>query len=114
MSELARVLGERPIVVARELTKAHQEFLRGTAQELAGAFEVPRGEFTLVVGPAQARPVTLAAPDQVAILAEFRHSTENVGLSRRSAINEVARRYGIPARRVYQMIENEKNRLNSQ
>ncbi|HVO76986.1 MAG TPA: 16S rRNA (cytidine(1402)-2'-O)-methyltransferase [Candidatus Bathyarchaeia archaeon] len=45
------ILGEREMVAARELTKVHEEVLRGTAAELAGHFAktAPRGEFTLLV-----------------------------------------------------------------
>jgi 16S rRNA (cytidine1402-2'-O)-methyltransferase len=45
---------ERPAVLARELTKVHEEVLRGTLGELAArvAAEAPRGEIVLVVGPA--------------------------------------------------------------
>ena len=49
------VLGERPIVVARELTKLHETLHRGTAATLVEEFTArpPRGECTVVVG---ARP----------------------------------------------------------
>ena len=51
----ATVLGERPIVVARELTKLHETLHRGTAATLVEEFSArpPRGECTVVVG---ARP----------------------------------------------------------
>ena len=49
--EAATMFGIRPIVAARELTKVHQEFLRGTAAELAERIFEPRGEYTIVVGP---------------------------------------------------------------
>lgn len=46
------VLGDRPLVVARELTKVHETFHRGTARELAAELRAqpPRGECTIVVG----------------------------------------------------------------
>ncbi len=52
LAEAAEYFGNRPILVARELTKVHQEFLRGTARELVDALGEPRGEFTVIVGPA--------------------------------------------------------------
>jgi len=55
LTDLAAVLGaERPIAIARELTKQHEEILRGTIGEMAAHFAKtePRGEFTLVVGGA--------------------------------------------------------------
>ena len=53
-AELARVLGDRPACLARELTKRHEEVLRGSLSELAAQCEArpPRGECTLVVAGA--------------------------------------------------------------
>jgi 16S rRNA (cytidine1402-2'-O)-methyltransferase len=52
LGDMASILGERPAMVGRELTKLHQELRRGTLHELAEAYQgvVPRGEITLVVG----------------------------------------------------------------
>ncbi len=49
---LAPELGDRPVVVARELTKVHETFHRGSARELAELFHnhPPRGECTIVIG----------------------------------------------------------------
>jgi 16S rRNA (cytidine1402-2'-O)-methyltransferase len=51
---LAELDPARPVAVCRELTKAHEEVVRGSAAELAGWYEgaPPRGEVVLVVGPA--------------------------------------------------------------
>jgi len=48
------VLGERPLCVARELTKLHEEFVRGTVTEVLARFEdhPPRGEITVLIGGA--------------------------------------------------------------
>lgn len=56
LAELAALLPERPVVVARELSKLHEEYWRGTAAELAAALaDRPlRGEFVLIVGGAGA------------------------------------------------------------
>ena len=63
---LAAVDPERPVAVARELTKAHEEVVRGPAAELAQRYagESPRGEVVLVVGPAERGPG--AGPDVAA------------------------------------------------
>jgi 16S rRNA (cytidine1402-2'-O)-methyltransferase len=51
LQEAVHIFGTRPIVAARELTKIHQEILRGTASEVLERLGQPRGEFTLIVGP---------------------------------------------------------------
>jgi 16S rRNA (cytidine1402-2'-O)-methyltransferase len=58
LRDLVDVLGpDRPIAVARELTKKFEELMRGTAGEVAAHFErrAPRGEITLVIGPRPGR-----------------------------------------------------------
>jgi 16S rRNA (cytidine1402-2'-O)-methyltransferase len=103
MFEASFILGIRPIVVGRELTKVHQEFLRGTAEELRQAFENPRGEYTVVVGPATVAMTTIA-PSDSAIVDEFCHSTEVLLLQRRMAINALAKKYGLSSKTVYKIV----------
>lgn len=54
LEQMTEFLPTRPIVVARELTKIHEEFLRGTAEEILAIFqqfpEKMRGEFVVLVG----------------------------------------------------------------
>jgi 16S rRNA (cytidine1402-2'-O)-methyltransferase len=107
-------LGNRPIVVGRELTKAHQEFIRGTAEELSEAFDNPRGEYTIVVGPAPGAPDVDTEPSNDVIIAEFCYSTEVAGIQRREAIKAIALKHKIPSRTVYGIIEKAKNMGNDQ
>lgn len=54
LGDVAQVLADRQVAVARELTKLHQEVLRGTAQELLGSIadrDRVKGEITLLIGP---------------------------------------------------------------
>ncbi|HVY45838.1 MAG TPA: 16S rRNA (cytidine(1402)-2'-O)-methyltransferase [Minicystis sp.] len=65
LEELARVMPERRAVVARELTKLHEEAVRGTLAELAGAPREWLGEITLVLGPAVARAAAAPSPEEL-------------------------------------------------
>ena len=102
-------LGARPIMVGRELTKLHQEFLFGTASELAEALATPKGEFTVVVS---ADDISMNSSeieytdDQIA--AEFGHTTESGELSRRAAIAAVANKLRKSPKAVYAAIERAK------
>ena len=60
LAVLACLDAERPVAVCRELTKAHEEVVRGKAAALAERYasEPPRGEVVLVIGPASARPAS--------------------------------------------------------
>ena len=57
LAALASIDPSRPVAVCRELTKVHEEVVRGTAQELAARYAsaAPRGEIVLVVGGAPDR-----------------------------------------------------------
>jgi len=92
--------------VARELTKVHQEFLRGTAREVVDQLGEPRGEFTIMVGPAEiTNDLPLVSVSDQQLAAEFGHNTEHMGLGRREAVSTLARKYRRPAREVYAAIE---------
>ena len=87
------------MVVARELTKLHEEFRRGPLAEVAvWAAEPPKGEMVLVVDGA---PEPGEAEDDrgCAVLAELRPG----GASTRDAADEAARRLGVSRRRAYRL-----------
>jgi 16S rRNA (cytidine1402-2'-O)-methyltransferase len=96
------LFGARQVVVARELTKIHEEFLRGTASEvgsvLAGRAAV-KGEITLLIDGAR-EPEPDDTPLDEAVEACMRE-----GMSRMHAIKAVARRRGLPKREVYRLVD---------
>jgi 16S rRNA (cytidine1402-2'-O)-methyltransferase len=96
LAALAGVSPERPVAVCRELTKTFEEVVRGSASEVAARFtEPPKGEITLVLGPAAARSVEAA--DAVAAVAEL----TGAGLPRKQAASVVSRLTGVPRNRLY-------------
>jgi len=103
LADVDRILGPRPVVVARELTKTHEEFLRGSARqilEVLQARDAVKGEITLLIGKAakhEAAPDTTSIEDAVA-------ACEGEGLSRMDAIKAVARSRGMSKREVYQQV----------
>jgi 16S rRNA (cytidine1402-2'-O)-methyltransferase len=109
LTEAALILGDRPIVVARELTKLHQEFLRGSAASVAGQLISPRGEITVVVGPAVSvvRPTIVHATD-ADLAAEFGRITNTGLVSRGESVALVAKKFGKSRREVYAAIERAK------
>ncbi len=99
----AQVLGaDRRAVVCRELTKTHEEVRRGTLAELAAwAAEGLLGEITVVVAGAPDRSPT---PVQPADLAAAARAAEAAGRDRKAAIKEVAVRFGVPKREVFDAV----------
>jgi 16S rRNA (cytidine1402-2'-O)-methyltransferase len=97
LDELAAELGgDRPVAVARELTKLHEEVWRGRLADAAAAVGGPRGEYVVVLGPAAA-PVPAGASDvEEAVRAEL-----DQGASARDAAAAVSDALGVPKRQVY-------------
>jgi 16S rRNA (cytidine1402-2'-O)-methyltransferase len=99
LRNIAEVAGDRRVVVARELTKIHEEFLDGTAASIADALEARpaiKGEFTIMVTRAESS----APPDPAGIEAEVAALVAG-GTPRMDALKAVARRYGLSKREVY-------------
>jgi len=104
--DLAEALGDRQAVVARELTKLHEELARGTLSELAGRFagEV-RGEVTLVVaGPAEGAGAR-RAPDPERPLDDELRERLGRGEAPSAIAREVARARGLRRADVYARLE---------
>lgn len=90
--------GERIVVLARELTKLHEEHWRGTLEQAVAhvAEREPRGEYVIVLAGAPER----SEPDDVAIVAALAHQ-RSLGVSTRDAVAAVTAELGVAKRRVY-------------
>lgn len=108
LADLSKTCGTRPICLARELTKVHQQLLRGDAKSVLGELTNTKGEFTVVVGPVEAVKTAAPGPSDEEIYLEFCHTTEPLG-GRRAAVASIARHYGISANRVYAAVERMKD-----
>jgi 16S rRNA (cytidine1402-2'-O)-methyltransferase len=106
-AELARILGDRPACLARELTKRHEEVLRGSLSWLAAHCEAspPRGECTLVVAGAGAEEEDARSAAQAADLDQAIDLELEAGLARGDSVRDlasaIAARTGRPRRDVY-------------
>jgi 16S rRNA (cytidine1402-2'-O)-methyltransferase len=100
LADAAEAFGERRACVVRELTKVHEEILRGTLPELAaemGRRESVLGEVTVVVGGAS-RTVELSAEEIV------RAALSDAGGTSRDLAKEIAERTGLSRKEVYEEI----------
>ena len=102
LQDLAECLGQyRPIVVAREITKLHEEFWRGTIRDAIAHYtqHEPRGEFTLVVAGAE---LAMPALSEDALKAELMQIMAQ-GVSRSQASRQLAQLTQLPRRQLYQL-----------
>ncbi len=108
LDDARAVFGDRRAVVARELSKHYEEFLRGPLSELAAHFEThePRGEMVVLIAgksSADAPP-----PDEADLVAEIRALIQTQDLSPNAAIKRISQKHGIAKRELYQRWEAEK------
>lgn len=113
LAAMRRTLGNRRIVLARELTKKHEELLRGTLDEALShlAEHPPRGEYVLVVeghtgeeGEGAENPDAWWSP--LELEEHVRHYEEKLGLPRKAAMKRAAEDRGLSRRDVYQALLN--------
>jgi 16S rRNA (cytidine1402-2'-O)-methyltransferase len=101
LAEMAALFGKRPVVLAREITKIHEEFLRGSAAEIRnqlGERAPVKGEITLLIGPPEENVERSSDP-----LSEVLRLETEQGLNRMQAIKAVAKQLGLPKREVYRL-----------
>ena len=106
LRDIHHTLGECQVAVGRELTKIHEEFVRGPISAVSQREFTNLGEFTVVldiglIPENAASPVT----SEQAIVAEFGVMTKINGLTRRMAISSIGRKHGLAANRVYEILE---------
>ena len=103
LSDMAGVFGDRPIIVARELTKLHEQIVRTTAREATGAAIPEKGEFTIVLGPVAPSQITENVDDDE--LSSFFYQMTDEKKSRRQAIAATAAKFGLSTNDVYARLE---------
>ena len=95
--ELAEIFGERQAVLARELTKVHEEFLRGTLNELAEKISEPLGEFVVLVEGQTSAEVVAPVESVSQVVEKFLAQ----GLDKKSAMREAAKLFNVSRREIY-------------
>ena len=107
LEDAQSALGDRQAVVARELTKTHEEFLRGTLTEIhadLAARESVRGEIVLLIAGAADSP---AGDIEVPLPARVQQLVAE-GASPMDAVKSAAKEYGLSKREAYALVEQDK------
>ncbi len=111
LADVEAVWGEQArVVVARELTKLHEEFLRGTAQEVRlalSARERVRGEIVLLV---EAKSLAQPANAGGSVMQQVSQLMEAEGLDEKDALKRVARERGVSKSEVYRELQRQRTK----
>jgi 16S rRNA (cytidine1402-2'-O)-methyltransferase len=108
LSEMSVVLGDRPILLGRELTKLHEQWFHGTAAEILEHLGEPKGELVFLIRPASVSVSPQEALTDAEIHRVFGEMTKNMSAGRRENVRLVAERLGMPVKAVYNAVERAK------
>lgn len=105
LADISTILVDRPIMIGRELTKLHEEVLRGTAQQAQELHVREKGEITIVLGPISTPAEPPEALDDTEVVTYFYQLTKLEGLPRRPALSQTAEHFGLSTKRVFAALE---------
>jgi len=109
LEQLIPIVGDCPVVVCRELTKVHEELVRGPISTALEAHWEAKGEVTVVADlglkPETRQQETIGDGD---LYSELCQMTENKVSSRRKALNMLARKHRMTPNQVYEAVERAK------
>jgi 16S rRNA (cytidine1402-2'-O)-methyltransferase len=104
LADVVEVLGAgRPVVVAREVTKVYEEFLRGTAAEVLAELQSRgevKGEITLLLGKAE-----MAAPQRVTVRERLQEIMRDEEIDEKAALKKVAKERGMSKSEAYRELQ---------
>jgi 16S rRNA (cytidine1402-2'-O)-methyltransferase len=104
------LLGNRPAVIAREVTKVHEEFLRDHLEGLAATVRRKplKGEITILIRPADAQSVSHETGKPAPVAVPLAHRVEEImaqrGIDRKAALKQAARERGLTKREAYKQL----------
>ena len=111
IADASEVFGNRECVVARELTKLHEEFVRGSLSQLELPEAAARGEIVLLIGPPlQGRAGQTMREPAHSISEDVERLINTDGLDRKSALKRIARERGISKSDAYRLMIAERGR----
>lgn len=108
LEDALEILGNRPAVIAREVTKVYEEFLRGHLEQLLAEVrkKAPRGEITLLIGPPDGEAVHAAtgAAATVPLARRVEEIMKERSVDRKAALKAAARERGLTRREAYKQL----------
>ena len=102
LRDLEEYVGERQIVLARELTKIHEEFIRGNIKEVRAKLDSPKGEYVIIINEDNFFDENLENTINKLTLEEHYKYYEKMGLDKKEIIKKIAKDRGVPKNEIYQ------------
>jgi 16S rRNA (cytidine1402-2'-O)-methyltransferase len=109
LEELLEEVGDCRVAIGREMTKIHEQLVRGPISAILANLETPVGEFTIVADIGRITENDIAdRPDDSLLVTEFGYLTYNDAMDRKGAIAVLTRKYGRTRNDIYAVIERAK------
>lgn len=102
LRDLEEYVRERQIVLARELTKIHEEFIRGNIKEVRAKLDSPKGEYVIIINEDNFFDENLENTINKLTLEEHYKYYEKMGLDKKEIIKKIAKDRGVPKNEIYQ------------
>lgn len=104
LKDLKEVLEDRKIVLARELTKIHEEFLRGTVEEILENYKEPRGEHIIIIEGSKIKKEDIKNDliNSMTIEQQYEYYKKQ-NLSKNEIIKKIAKDRNVPKNEIYKM-----------
>lgn len=102
LRDLEEYVGERQIVLARELTKIHEEFIRGNIKEVRAKLDSPKGEYVIIINEDNFFDENLENKINKLTLEEHYKYYEKMGMDKKEIIKKIAKDRGVPKNEIYQ------------
>ena len=114
IADAQEIIGDRPACIAREVTKVHEQFLRGKLSQLAESLaEQPaRGEITVGIGPPEASVVSGEGDSSQSLSDRVEELIRQAKLDRKEALKLAAKERGITRRAAYDQLVESKSKPN--
>lgn len=109
LEDLKEILNDRKIVLAKELTKIHESFICGTAEELLQKLENPKGEFVIVIDGNKCAENNYLDFISSLSLEEHYQFYSSQGFSKNDIIKKIAKDKNVPKNEIYQLFINKDN-----
>jgi 16S rRNA (cytidine1402-2'-O)-methyltransferase len=110
LEDALEILGNRPAVIAREVTKIYEEFLRGHIEDLLADIrkKAPRGEITLLIAPPDGAEQHAVSPENAHLAVPMARRVEQIakerGVDPKAALKQAARERGLTRREAYKQL----------
>lgn len=103
LSTICEVFGDRKVVLARELTKIHEEFIRGNISEILETIGEPKGEFVVLVegNSISKKDVDLQNLNELSLEDHYKYY-ENQGLDKKEIVKKIAKDRNLSKNEIYQ------------